>query len=138
MINVTASQGSSGTIPPGGNSDVVVSIGGTANTLAAGNYSDTVSFTNLTSGIGNTTRSVTLTIAVHPPITLSGFRFVTRTNIAMTLNGLPSHAYVIQRSANLSSWADILTITKPAGRSITFSNTVPTDFTKAFYRAREL
>jgi hypothetical protein len=52
-----------GTIAPGGSTTVIVSVNGNAILLAAGSYSDTVTFTNTTNGLGNTTRPVTLTLS---------------------------------------------------------------------------
>ncbi len=52
----------SGALDGGDSTDVTVSINANANSLAAGGYSDTVSFTNATNGASNTTRSVTLTV----------------------------------------------------------------------------
>lgn len=54
----------SGTIAVGGNTSVIVSVNtASAANLAAGSYSDTITFTNSTSGVGNTTRSLNLTVA---------------------------------------------------------------------------
>ncbi|HVM59821.1 MAG TPA: DNA/RNA non-specific endonuclease [Verrucomicrobiae bacterium] len=57
-----------GSLAPGVGTNVTVSINSTAYLLAAGNYSDTVGFTNITNGAGNTTRDITLTIAALAPI----------------------------------------------------------------------
>lgn len=54
----------SGTLAAGDSNSVVISINAGANVLAAGNYSDTVTFSNLVSGIIQT-RAVTLTVT--PP-----------------------------------------------------------------------
>jgi uncharacterized repeat protein (TIGR01451 family) len=56
-----------GSLPPGVGTNVTVSINATASILAAGNYSDTVGFTNTTNGAGNTTRAVYLNIAALSP-----------------------------------------------------------------------
>jgi PKD repeat protein len=53
----------SGTLNPGAGTSVTVSVNANANALTGGSYSDTVSFANLNNGLGNTTRSVSLTIS---------------------------------------------------------------------------
>ena len=54
---------SSGTLASGASTTVSVSINSDANALAVGNYSDSVTFSNLTNGKGTTNRSVNLTIS---------------------------------------------------------------------------
>jgi hypothetical protein len=51
-----------GTLAPGASTMVTVTISGGANVLDGGTFNDTVTFTNQTNGIGNTTRSVNLTV----------------------------------------------------------------------------
>ncbi len=58
---VTLSQ-TGGTLSPGASDSVTISIGPEAASLPIGSYSDTVTFTNATSGIGDTSRSVLLTV----------------------------------------------------------------------------
>ena len=53
----------SGTLAAGANTTVTVSINSNATSLPQGTYADTVTFTNTTNGIGNTTRPVSLTAA---------------------------------------------------------------------------
>ncbi len=53
----------SGTLAAGATATVTVSINSAANSLTAGTYNDTVSFTNTTNGTGNTSREVTLTVS---------------------------------------------------------------------------
>lgn len=57
----------SGTLAAGASAIVTVSINSAASSLAAGTYSDTVSFTNTTNGSGNTSRGVTLTVNGSTP-----------------------------------------------------------------------
>ncbi len=52
----------SGTLTSGSSASVTVSINSNAESLAAGVYTDTISFYNLTNTQGNTSRAVTLTI----------------------------------------------------------------------------
>lgn len=58
----------SGTVAPGGSTNVTVSINSGANTFAPNVYNATVTFTNTTNGRGNTTRAVAL--SVNPPRTI--------------------------------------------------------------------
>jgi len=52
----------SGTLGAGLSTQITASINNAANTLAAGDYTDTLTFTNTTNSVGNTTRSVSLQI----------------------------------------------------------------------------
>ncbi len=61
----------SGTLAAGATATVTVSINATANSLAAGTYNDTVSFTNTTNGTGSTTRPVALDVGAGPILTVS-------------------------------------------------------------------
>jgi PKD repeat protein len=56
----------SGTLAAGATTDITVSVNANANSLAANTYSDTVGFTNTSNGVGNTTRTVTLTVNPTP------------------------------------------------------------------------
>ena len=58
-VNLSSGGGS---LTAGASTTVVVSINSGANSLSAGSYSDTVSFTNTTNGVGNTSRLVALTV----------------------------------------------------------------------------
>jgi hypothetical protein len=59
----------SGSLAAGATATVTASIGTGANSLAAGSYNDTVTFTNTTNGTGNTTRPVSLTVTTTPDAT---------------------------------------------------------------------
>ncbi len=66
-----------GTLAAGATTNVTVSINATANSLAVGNYSDTVLFTNTTNGAGSTTRPVTLAVnPTFPVIVTNGWTLV--------------------------------------------------------------
>lgn len=57
---------SSGTIPRDGSVVVVARVNNAAAALERGNYQGAITFTNLTNGVGNTTRPVVLTVAIPP------------------------------------------------------------------------
>jgi hypothetical protein len=63
---LTLSSGS-GTLGISESVIVTVTINENANTLVAGTYNDVLSFVNVTNGLGNTSRSVTLSISDSPP-----------------------------------------------------------------------
>jgi hypothetical protein len=60
-----------GSLAPSAGTDVTVSINSNANTLTPGTYTDTVMFTNQTSGSGSTSRTVTLIVSSGPPPTIT-------------------------------------------------------------------
>lgn len=87
-----------GTLAAGTSTTVTVSVNSGANSLAAGSYSDTVSFGNTTNGSGNTSRTVSLTVnsGGTPPPPSGGYVAVAapfgwidpsaHTKLAMTTN----------------------------------------------------
>ncbi|MBK8267390.1 MAG: PKD domain-containing protein [Planctomycetes bacterium] len=64
----TTLSSTNGTLSAGANTTVTVSINSNANALTAGNYSDTVTFTNATNGSGNTSRAVSLMVNPAPGV----------------------------------------------------------------------
>jgi hypothetical protein len=61
----------SGTLAGGASTTFTVSVNSSANTLAASTNTDTITFNNTTSGDGNASRSVTLTITGAPVLAVS-------------------------------------------------------------------
>jgi hypothetical protein len=131
---------SSGTLAAGTSTNVTLSIGTSANTLAPGNYTDTVGFTNLDTGRGNTAYAASLLVTVHPPVQFTGVRLLTNGAIAMTLQGVTGRVYSIVASTNLlnplTNWVEVLRLTNAAGQTV-FTNQSPTNASR-YYRAKEL
>jgi DNA/RNA endonuclease G (NUC1) len=57
----------SGTLASSASTNITVSLNSNANLLTPGSYSDTVSFTNTSNGVGNTTRAVSLIVSSGDP-----------------------------------------------------------------------
>jgi len=62
MQNWITLSATAGTLTAGASRTITVSINTNANSLSPGIYNDTITFTNVTNGMGNTTRSVELTV----------------------------------------------------------------------------
>ena len=60
-----------GSLVPGANATVVATINSGANSLPAGTFNDTISFTNVTNAVGNATRAVSLTVSGNPVLSVS-------------------------------------------------------------------
>ena len=91
-VDLTAT---SGTLAPGANTTVTVSINSNADSLPINNYSDTVTFTNTTNGNGDTTRGVSLNVNPLPAT-------VTLGNLAQTYDGSPKSVSVTTNPPGLA------------------------------------
>jgi fibronectin-binding autotransporter adhesin len=98
-----------GTLAAGASATVTASINAGANSLGIGSYNDTVIFTNTTSGTGDTTRAVSLTVNPIPAT-------VNLSNLLQTYDGFPKPVTVTTTPSGLA-------------HSVTYngSSTVPTN-----------
>ncbi|MGD0058631.1 MAG: DNA/RNA non-specific endonuclease [Verrucomicrobiia bacterium] len=67
-VNWLTLSATSGSLVPGAGASVTVTINANANSLAPGNYSDTINFTNITNGAGNSSLPVNLNVAALTPV----------------------------------------------------------------------
>lgn len=122
-----------GTLAPGSNAAVTVSINANANSLTANSYSDTVSFTNTTNGAGNDTRPVSLTVtngaaqlAVIPATGLTSRGLVGGPFSPISQTYTLSNAGGATLSWTASNTANWLTLSATAGTLPPGSNTTVT------------
>jgi hypothetical protein len=112
---------SSGTLAAAGTDTVTVSVGSGADSLAAGSYGDTVTFTNTTNGTGNTTRPVGLTVTAPAALSVTPTTGLTSTGYMGGPFSASSASYTLNNTGgqplnwtagNTQSW---LTLSKASG-----------------------
>lgn len=143
-INWTASntQGwvslsaTSGTLAAGASTTVTVSLGGGVSSLDAGNYGDTVTFTNATNGTGNTTRPVSLTInKASQTITFGALASVPADSTPFALTATASSGLTVSYASSDPAVATVsgntVTIVGVGSTTITASQTGNTNYNAA-------
>ncbi len=119
----TTLSATGGTLEVGGTATVTVSINSAADALAAGDYTDTVSFVNATTGNGSTTRSVILTVLHGPALSVTpANRDVTFTGGTVTFDVANLGAGTMSWTAAVVSGSDWLAIS--SGGSGTNAGTI--------------
>lgn len=117
---------SGGTIPPGGNVTVTLSINGTADTLPSGTHNATLTLSNTTNGLGSTSRPVVLTVIPNGTVILrvvtsegdGDFTFSSSTsalNLALSTSGGSAQSTPIV----LNPGSYDVTVATPAGFGLT-------------------
>ena len=126
----------SGTLAPGATAAITVAINSEANTLATGNYADTVAFRNTTADNATTTRSVNLLIERAPvtSLSLNVLPSMSPGQFRLQLSGQPGRTYYIEVTLDLIHWLRI--VTNVAGPNGTFDVTDLTaeSLPQRFYR----
>ncbi len=121
----------SGSLAAGANTTVAASINAAANTLAVGGYSDTITFNNSTSGAGNTTRAVNLTVNSSTPpampvlAALPAYSQGASKTIAWSaVTGATSYTLQISATADFRTVLASQTVTNPTGSFANLANGV--------------
>jgi subtilisin family serine protease len=128
----------SGTLTAGGSVNVTVSINSGANSLAAGNYSDTVSFNNTSNGNGNTTRAVSLTVTaviLNAPTSLVATQ-ITSTSVRLdwTDTSTNEEGFAIERAQKTgNNWGNYSQIGTAGANATTYTDS---GVSKKSYRYR--
>lgn len=125
---------SGGTIAPGATASLVVTADSSALTL--GNYTDTLTFTNTTNGLGNATRAVTLAVLPPAPVlaTLPPFTKGTSESLSWSaIAGADSYEAEVSTTPDFTS---VLSSQSVATPSATFTNLG--DGTLYYYRVRTI
>ncbi len=116
----------SGTIPANGTLTVTLSINAAANALASGTHNGTLTLTNVTSGLGTTTRPAVITVVPNGQVILKvvtsegdgPFAFSSATgSLAMTLTTSGGNAQSSPVTLNPGTYG--VTVTPPDGFGIT-------------------
>ena len=129
----------SGTLATNAATSVRVSLSASANALAPGSYSDTVSFTNLAPGLGSANCPITLSVTVHPVVQFVNPHILDDGSIRMTLQGVDNGVYSILASPDLldqvANWTEVLRVTNTSGQTV-FTISPPRS-SPQYYRAKE-
>jgi Autotransporter beta-domain/Viral BACON domain len=122
-IDVSAAAGM---LPAGGSTTVTVAINTGANSLASGSYAGTVTLTNVTSGLGTTTRPVALSVIPNGQVILrvettdgdGTYKFSSPTS-ALSLSLTSSNGRAESTAVSLKPGTYSVTATPPDGFGLT-------------------
>jgi hypothetical protein len=131
--NWVSLSATSGTLPAGALTTVTVSINANADSLIAGSYSNIVSFLNSTTGNGNTTRAVALTVWQGPLLSLR--HSLDPSGWLIQVFGEPGQVITIQACVDMTTWATIHTASLGPSGSVEYLDGDPTPEIPRFYRA---
>ena len=96
---------SAGTIEPAATVEVTVSLNAQADALEPGDFSDMISFVNTTSGIGNATRDVNLTVSpASVPTQFSSYGLNANGVFQFVISGTPGATVAVEWSNDLGDW----------------------------------
>jgi hypothetical protein len=128
---------SSGSLLPGMATSLTISINTNAIALASGSHSNVVGFANLTTGLGNTSWNLTLTVgsAAPAPIYITNARRVGG-DFVLSFNTETGRSYTVESTTSLAPpvWSPLQTI-PGSGSVINLTNAiVPAD--KRYFRVR--
>jgi hypothetical protein len=132
--NWVSLSATSGSLAAGASTSVTVSINTNADSLTAGNYSDSVSFADTSNPDGLHSRAVTLRVATAPVFTL--YSFTEAGSFKMVIEGIAGTEVVIEASTDLVHWSSIVTNQLSPDGTLTFSDPGSTNLPTRLYRAR--
>ena len=120
-----------GTLAAGTTTNVIATVNSNANSLSAGSYSDTITFTNNTNGVGNATRAASLTVnsnsAPAAPVLASLSTFTSGASKTISWSAVPgATSYTLKISSN-ADFATVLSsqvVTSPTASFSVLTNGV--------------
>jgi len=132
-----------GVLAGGARTNITLSVNNNANGLGVGLYTNTLGFINQSNGLGNTTRTISLTVQTPAAaVMLYSPQVLTNGTFSMRLQGLTNRVYAILGTTNLlrplTNWSEVLRLTNTAGQTVfTITNPAPV-IAPHYYRAREM
>ncbi len=112
-------SGTSGTLAPNSSTPVIATIAGAS--LEAGSYSDSVTFTNSTTGRGNTARAVTLSVILPAPVLAAEPLFTGGTGNTVTWSAVSAASDYEAQAATDAAFTSPVSSGWVAGTSHTFT-----------------
>jgi hypothetical protein len=135
-VNWLSLSATDGTLATGDSTTVTVSLNNAAESLAAGSYSDTVSFVNNTTGARNTSRSVSLTINSVEP----SFIYITNAarigdDFVLSFNTRLGQDYTVEYANSLPppAWSNLVTV--PGNGALVTVTNYDASAAQRYYRA---
>ncbi|MBM3833308.1 MAG: PKD domain-containing protein [Verrucomicrobia bacterium] len=131
----TTLSASSGALAPGDSATVSVSVNESATSLAAGDHTDMILFSNTTNGLGGGERKVSLAVGLGQPIQLTIESAPESGQFRLRLRGQAGKSYAIESSTDLVNWKSVVTQTLPVKGAFEFTETETIGFAQKYYRA---
>jgi outer membrane protein assembly factor BamB len=128
----------SGALAAGASTTVTVSINATADSLATGSYSDTVSFVNDSVSGDSDSLPVTLQVGSATTLAFTSYRLTDPGTFHLIVEGTVGTEVVLEASADLSGWTAIGTNQISADGTASFSDTDIAGRLERLYRVRTI
>jgi len=124
----------SGILAAGASVSVLVSLNDYVNTLQPGDYHNTLSFQNSSTGIGDTSRA--LLLRVNAAVGFASCSLDEPDTLAMVVQGTAGTEVVLETSTDLLAWTTVVTGQLSPDGTVTFRELTGPDQPNRWYRVR--